>query len=95
MALTTTWKHLEAPSNDDLPAICFAFPRQRMYPLTDADCVRRALVDFPSVPEASDRERQAAFQNIIHAAEHFHLEIYGASYEDMCLRPQVEVVPMD
>ena len=95
MAHTTTWKPLNGTGDGILPASAFAFPKQRLEPLVDAFCVRSALEHFHMISEVSDEERQTAFDNIKEAAEYFHLEIYGDSFEEMCRRPQVEVIPMD
>lgn len=95
MAHTTTWKPLRGDVDGNLPSYVFAFPNQRIDPLLDAFGVRNALEHFGTIPEVSDEDCRVAFDNIKKAAEHFHLEVYGDTYEEMCCRPQVEVIPRD
>ncbi len=95
MARPTTWKPWIGEGEVSLPAYVYAFPKQRIDPLIDAVCVRTALEHFHLVPAVSDEERSAAFQNIRMAAEHFHVEVYGETYEEMLHRPQVEIISRD
>ncbi len=95
MAHTTTWRPLAGIDEGKLPSYVFAFPKQRIDPMTDVFDVRYALEHFATIPEVSDEDREVAFDNIRKAAEYFHLELYGETYEDMCCRPQVEVIPLD
>lgn len=95
MPHTTTWRPWSGNENGSLPGYVFAFPRQRIDPLIDAICVRSALEHFHAIPEVSDEDRQEAFDNIKMAALHYHVEVDGDTYEEMCSRPQVEIVPRD
>ena len=95
MAHTTTWEPWRGDGGGTLPASVYAFPRQRIDPLIDAVCVRSALEHFHTIAKVSEDEKRAAFDNIKKAAEHFHVEVYGDTYEEMCCRPQVEVLPRD
>lgn len=94
MAHTTTWEPWRGGDGATLPASAYAFPRQRIDPLVDAVCVRSAIEHFGTVP-VSEEERTIAFDNIKKAARHFHVEVYGDTYEEMCCIPQVEVLPRD
>ena len=91
----TTWKAWNGENERHLPASAYAFPHQKIDPLIDATLVRSALEHFDKVCDVSDAERTQAFDNIKKAASHFHVEIYGDTYEEMCRRPQVEFVPRD
>ena len=93
MAYTTTWQPWVGDGAP--PAYVYAFPRLMIDPLTDALCVRSALEHFHTVAGATDEDRLVAFGNIKRAAEFFHLEVDGDTYEQMCSRPQVEVIPRD
>ena len=95
MAHTTTWEPGRGADDSGLPSTAYAFPKQRIDPLTDAMDVRIALEHFHAIKEVSDDERQEAFDNIKKAAEHFHVEVYGETYEEMCHIPQVEILPRD
>lgn len=95
MAHTTTWEPWRGDGDGNLPPSVYAFPKQRIDPLVDAVSVRAALENFHTIPEVSDEEREMAFFNIKKAAEHFHMEVYGNSYEEMIHRPQVEIIPRD
>ena len=95
MAHTTTWKPLNGYADGNLPSYVFAFPEQRIDPLIDAFGVRTALEHFDKIAQVSDEDRQTTFFNIKKAAEHFHVEVDGETYEEMCCRPQVEVIPLD
>lgn len=93
MAHTTTWEPWRGDGAP--PASVYAFPKQRIDPLTDAVCIRSALEHFHVIPEVSDDDRRQAFDNIKKAADYYHVEVYGATYEEMCTLPQVEVCPRD
>ncbi len=95
MAHTTTWEPTLGDDDGTLPGHAFAYPKQRQILLIDAVCVRSAIDRFHTIPEVSDEERCEAFQNIKRAAELFHVEIDGNTYEEMCGKPQVEVLPRD
>ena len=95
MAHTTTWEPLHGDDDGTLPENVYAFPRFRKDPLIDAVHVRDAMEHFHTVDGVDEEERHQAFCNIKKAAEHFHVEIYGDTYEEMCCRPQVEILPRD
>jgi hypothetical protein len=57
--------------------------------------VRAAIEHLDTVPEVSDEDRREAFNNIKKAADFYHVEICGDTYEDMCRRPQSEILPRD
>ena len=95
MAHTATWRPWSGSDDAAMPAYVYAFPRQKIDPLIDAVCVRSALEHFHSTPEVSDEDRLRAFDNIKKAAAFYHVEIYGETYEEMCRRPQVDVLLRD
>ena len=95
MAHTTTWRPFLGNENGKLPAYAYAFPSQRIDPLIDVCCVRIAIEHFATISDVSDDDRKNAFNNIKKAAEYFHMEIYGDSFEEMLRRPQVEVISRD
>jgi len=62
-----------------LPDSAFAFTRQRELPLVDEEFVRRALVEFGPVLDATPDELRSAAANIRAAAAHFGVDVpYGA-----------------
>lgn len=95
MAHTTTWKPWRDSGDGKIPAHVYAFPKQRIDPLIDAIGVRTAIEHFHTIPEVSDEDRAIAFDNIKKAADFYHVEICGDTYEDMCRKPQPEVLPRD
>ena len=95
MANTTTWKPWLGNDDGKLPAYVYAFPHQKIDPLIDSICVRDALEHFHLISQVSTEERNAAFENIKVAAKHFHVEVYGDTYEEMSHLPQVEILPRD
>ncbi len=94
MALTATWEPLHGDVDGTFPEHVYAFPRRRQQPLLDAVHVRNALQNFGAI-EADDDEKKVAFHNLRRAAEHFHVEVDGHTYEEMCRRPQCEIHPRD
>lgn len=95
MAHTTTWEPLGGDGDGSLPESAYAFPRHRIGPLTDAVRVRDVLQHFHAIREVTEEDRRQAFDNIRMAAVHFNVEINGSTYEEMGVRPQVEILPRD
>jgi len=93
MKQTPTWKphgkrgDLNTADRDKLPDSVFAFPGSRKEPLTDASHVRNALARFDQVEDATDEERDLAFENIKKAAEHYKVEIEEKSWRELGKRP--------
>ena len=85
----TTWKphtirgELTEKKRNDLPDSAFAFPKQRKEPLVDASHVRNALARFDQVEDVTDKEREAAFENIKKAAAHYDVEMNESSWRDL------------
>ena len=93
---TATWKphtthgELDTHKRDQLPDSVFAFPKQRIEPLTDASHVKNALARFDQVKGVSDEDREKAFANIKRAAAHYGVEIQEKSWRDLGKRPHTE-----
>lgn len=94
MAHTTTWEPMRGNGDGDLPDHVYAFPHTKRDPLLDAVHVRNALQHFGEI-EAKPEEKELAFANLKRAADHFHVEVNGNSYDDMCCKPQCEIHPRD
>ena len=93
MALTTTWEPWDG--NGVIPQSVYAFPRQQLQPLTDALDVREAIESFYSYKAVTEEDRRQAFLNINKAAQHFHLDLHGDTYEEVSSRPQDLFAPRD
>ena len=80
-----TWKPPGKPneSREALPAIAFAFPKERKEPLSDATHVRSAVARFAQVSGVSDAERAQAFANIKAAAAYFGVTVGAKSWHDI------------
>src|SRR5215203_4084192 len=67
------------PHSDDelamLPTTAFAYPKHRQLALTDAEHVEWAFGQFWQVPEATDADREQAFENLQAAASHYAVEM--------------------
>ena len=72
-----------APTESDLPASVYAFPKQRKEPLTDAEHVRNAVARFDQVIDVSDEDRDLAFANIQKAARHYGVNLSEGSWHDL------------
>jgi hypothetical protein len=76
-----TWKPYTShgPHSDDelamLPSTVFAYPKHRQLALTDAEHVEWALGQFWQVQEATDADREQAFDNLLEAASHYAVEM--------------------
>jgi hypothetical protein len=77
---------LDAAQRDELPASAFAFPGQRLEPLTSASHVRAALARFDQVTGVSDADRTLAFENIRRAASYFEVHMTEKSWHDLMHR---------
>lgn len=90
-----TWKpdgpkmhgRLSATEIDSLPETCFAFPRARKEPMTDAAHVRNAIARFDQVDDVTDAERDIAFANIQKAAKHFGIKMKETNWHQLGSRP--------
>lgn len=90
MAHTTTWEPMPNDGDGTTSAELFAFPRQQRDPLRDATHVRNALEHFATI-DPEPEEKEIAFSNLKRAADQFHVEINGNSYDEVCCRPQSDV----
>ncbi len=87
----TTWKpdgpkiqdRLSADEIASLPETCFAFPRVRKEPMTDAEHVRNAIARFDQVKDVTDAERDLAFANIQKAARHFGINMTETNWHQL------------
>ncbi len=61
----------------------FAFPEQRKEPLNDAAHVRNAIARFDQVKDATDGERDEAWQRIKKAANKFEVEVNESSWREL------------
>lgn len=92
MAETTTWRprdthgKLSAAKQATLPDSAFAFPAQRMGPLTDPGYVREAIANFSEFEDVTDDDRDLAFRNIRKAAEHYHVEMTETDWRQLGTR---------
>ena len=81
MTEKTTWRphdthgRLSEAKEQALPDSAFAFPKQRKAPLTGASYVREAMSHFSEVADATDEERDLAFENIRRAAAHYRVDM--------------------
>lgn len=66
---------LFAADTNSLPDSCFAFPRARKEPMTDARHVRNAIARFDQVQDVTDIERDLAFANIQKAADYYGIDM--------------------
>lgn len=86
-----TWEPCKPPLSgrlstaqiDSLPESCFAFPKSRKEPMTDAAHVRNALARFDQVAGVSDAERDLAFANIQKAAKHFGIDVKETDWRQL------------
>lgn len=93
MAGNSTWRprdthgKLSEAGERSLPDSAFAFPRQRIGPLTGAAHVRDAIARFGKLADVSDEDRDLAFENIRRAAEHYRVEMQGTDWRQLGTRP--------
>ena len=91
-----TWKAPERPVHGDLttrsnlPDHIFAFEDRRKEPLTDADHVINALARFDQVQDVTDKERDAAWKNILKAAKHFDVDVDESDWRELGKRPHTK-----
>lgn len=89
MAGTATWRprgthgKLSEAQERELPDSAFAFPKQRKAPLTGASHVRDAINDFVELEDASDEDRDLAFENIRKAAQHYHVQMTETDWRQL------------
>jgi hypothetical protein len=74
---------LFAAETSSLPDSCFAFPRTRKEPMTDARHVRNAIARFNQVKDVTDFERDLAFANIQKAADYFGIEMKEVDWHQL------------
>jgi len=67
---------LDTDERNDLRSTQFAFPDERMEPLTDAGHVRNAIARarFKQVEDVSDAERDRSWKKIIAAVKRFDVD---------------------
>jgi len=58
-----------------LPTTAFAYPKHRELALTDAEHVEWAINNFWKVTDATDRDREQAFGNLLEAAAHYDVDV--------------------
>ena len=96
MAQKSTWRphdthgKLTAAREQELPESAFAFPAQRKMPLTGPGYVREALARFGEVDDASDDERDLAFDNIKKAAAHYRVEMTETDWRQLSTRKNTQ-----
>ena len=92
MAGNATWRprdthgKLSQAQERDLPDSAFAFPKQRIGPLTGAAHVRDAIAHFGELKDVSDEDRDLAFQNILKAAQHYHVDMTETDWRQLGTR---------
>jgi Family of unknown function (DUF6582) len=64
----------------------FAFPKQRMEPLTDARHVRNAIARFDQVEGVSDADRDQAWKRIVAAAKDYDVDVSEKDWRDLFSR---------
>ena len=74
---------LIAKDRNALPAIEFAFVKQRKEPIEDARHVRSAVARFNQVAGVSDEERSKGWRRILDAAKKFGVEVHDTSWRDL------------
>lgn len=85
----TTWKPhdesgaLSSGERNELPDSAYAFPDVRKEPITDAKHVRTALARFNQVKDVDDRQRDAAFANILAAAKHYDVDVAEKGWREL------------
>lgn len=85
-------KKMSAKERRDLPDSAFGLPKQRKYPMTDADRVKNAIKYFKFCP-ASDRDELA--ENIKKAVKKFKIKVVVTKGNPIVKYfPDAEVVPM-
>jgi len=93
MAGKATWRphdthgKLSEAKERGLPDSAFAFPAQRLGPLTGAAYVRDAIAGFAEFEDVSDEDRDLAFENIRKAAEHYHVGMDETDWRQLGTRP--------
>ena len=85
-------KKMSAKERRDLPDSAFGLPKQRKYPMTDADRVKNAIKYFKFCP-VSDRDELA--ENIKKAVKKFKIKVVVTKGNPIVKYfPDAEVVPM-
>jgi hypothetical protein len=74
---------MDAKDREVLKDSEFAFPKERMEPLCDADHVRNAVARFNQVEGVSDSERDEAWKRIEKAAKKYDVELSEKSWHDL------------
>ncbi len=93
MAGNVTWRprsthgKLSEAKVRELPDSAFAFPTQRLAPLTDAGYVREAIAQFAAIENVSDDDRDLAFENIRKAVVHYHVALPETNWRQLGTRP--------
>ena len=68
---------LTTKKRNKLKTDTFAFPKQRKFPLNDANHVRSAMSYFGSVKDVSEAEKRTAYRKILRAAKKFGIDATG------------------
>lgn len=80
---TKAGHELDAAERNAMPDSEYAFPRLRKEPLSDASHVRNAISRFDQVKDATDAERDEAFQRIKRAAGKFGVEMSESHWQEL------------
>lgn len=74
---------LRVKDRNALPAIEFAFPKQRKEPVEDARYVRAAMARFNQVAGVSNAERGSGWRRILDAAKKFGVDVHDTTWRDI------------
>ncbi|GAB4276959.1 MAG: hypothetical protein Kow0056_07950 [Coriobacteriia bacterium] len=92
MSPDTTWRphpthgKLTEAVAEKLPDSAFAFPKQRLLPLTDEGHVRAAIEGFGEVGDVTDEDRELAFKNIRRAAQFYNVPMTETDWRQLGTR---------
>jgi len=93
MMAANTWRprdthgRLSEAKERELPDTAFAFPKQRLAPLTGAGYVQEAVSRFGEFSDVTDEDRDLAFENIRKAADHYHVAMTETDWRQLGTRP--------
>jgi hypothetical protein len=74
---------LDAADRNAMTDSEYAFPRLRKEPINDASHVRNAIARFDQVQDATDQERDEAFERIKRAARRFGVDMTEQRWQDL------------
>lgn len=79
---------LSAAKEKALPETAFAFPTQRLGPLTGEAYVRQTIERFPEFEGVTDEDRELAFENIRKAARRYRVPMTETDWRQLGTRAQ-------